>query len=107
MGKNLEDLSLKIFWQSFENENIQLVDYTFMSEVNNVVSNSVIDHFSARALVYVAVSEAGVIHSSDNLSNHSAIYAKILVAGIDIATEKIPRESKVSWNQACESAQEN
>ena len=75
--ESLENLNLKIFWEDSDNSNIQPVDYTFMAEVNNVVTTSTIDQFSSINLLYDCVIEAGVIHCAENLSNHSAIYAKL------------------------------
>ena len=48
-----------------------------MAEANSIMSVSKIDHFASSSLLYESVLEAGVIHCGENLSAHSAIYAKL------------------------------
>ena len=53
------------------------------------------------------VKEARVIHSGENLSNHSAIYVKISIGETDIKCETPRRTKVVSWAKATDDAKEN
>ena len=97
------DLGLKIFWQNI-NDNIQAIDYTYCCEANNIYYFSTIDHFASTPAIYNAVIEAGVIHSGENLLNHSAIYTKIGIKGQDSSTEVTQSESRVNWAKASNEA---
>ena len=67
---------------------------------------STIDHFVTTQRVYDAISDAGVIHSGENPSNHSAIYAKLEVGQLDLSMENHPSPVRVQWGQATSDAQE-
>ena len=103
----LSELGLIIFWQNTDedpNHMIQNVDFTNRHEANDNVSYSVIDHFASSRCIYNAVKEAGVLHSGENTSTHSAIYAKIVVEKLNLSVESHPREPKVNWNKASSQA---
>ena len=60
-------------WSAFN------VDFTFCNHYttrngNNVLTTSVIDHFVVQPNILNDVSDAQVIHSGDNLSNHDPIH---------------------------------
>ena len=57
-------------------------------------------------MLYSAVKEAGVIHSGENLSNHSAIYLKVSLGDIELSMEEPSREKQVSWQKASDDAKE-
>ena len=103
-------LGLVLMWQNTDNNPehwIQPVDYTYLSVSNNVASCSTIDHFGTSSRLYSAVEEAGVIHSGENLSNHSAIYLKIKLGEIELSMEESKREKMVSWEKSIEDAKDN
>ena len=86
-----EDINLKIFWEQSDPVNgpIQNVNFTFSQVANNQLSCSLIDHFASNDILLRTVTEAGVIHAWDNPSNHSPMFAKFNIGGIDISTEQI------------------
>ena len=50
------------------------------------------------------MTEAGVIHAGDNPSNHSPIYTKLQLNGIDPSTEPPVYQQRVNWAKASEEA---
>ena len=56
--------------------------------------------------MYNVVTESGVIHSGENPSNHSPIYLKIELGGLDFRTEKINPEKRVNWSKSSKEAKE-
>ena len=99
------DLSFKIFWEnSSEDQNIQTVDFTYSQSQNGRISTSVLDHFASNNALFNSITEAGVIHSGDNPSNHSPIYVKLQLHGIDPTIEKTAHDKRVKWNKATEDA---
>ena len=68
------------------------------------MSTSVIDHFVSNEQLFNCVAEAGVIHSGDNTSCHSSIFAKFNLGNIDFTSEKIINPKKVNWSKASEEA---
>ena len=88
---SLQDLNLTILWQNPDgnpDHSIEDVSYTHCSVVNKVAHYSTIDHFATSRRVFDDIIEAGVIHSGENLSNHSAIFIKIKVGNLDLQLEK-------------------
>ena len=73
----INDLGLKVFWSDSENPKIQSVDYTCTKIINGVAYYSTLDHFMSITTVYNIVDEASVIHSGENLSDHSPINSKL------------------------------
>ena len=51
------------------------------------------------------ISEAGVIHSGENTSNHSAIFVKLKVGDLDLSMETPSPPPRVSWTKANTDAQ--
>ena len=72
---------------------------------NNVLSYSTIDHFVASTGVYNIITEAGVVHSGANPSNHSPIFAKLAV-GFDPLVEPTRSQPRSSWEKANTDARE-
>ena len=99
-----EDINFKIFWELSDpiNGPIQEVDFTFSLICNNKMSSSVIDHFVSNDVLLNAVTEAGVIHAGDNPSNHSPIFAKFKINGIDPSVEQVQGQKRVNWAKATE-----
>ena len=75
-----------------------------MSSMNGVNHFSIIDHFACPRKAFPSIKDAGVIHDAQNLSNHSAIFVKILVNEIDIEVEKVTSPTRVRWDNATEEA---
>ena len=50
------------------------------------------------------MTKAGVVHSGDNPSNHSVIYAKFNVGQLNLQTEQIRVPKRTSWAAANEEA---
>ena len=97
-----------VLWQNPVTEpdhNIASVDYTHCSVARGVASYSTLDHFVTTQRVYNAISEAGVIHSGENPSNHSAIYSKIKVGDLDLSLETSSAPVRVQWAKANSDAQ--
>ena len=103
MRGELENLQLTILWQNPDHR-IQTVDYTHCSIVNNVAYYSTIDHFAMSARLLSIVTEAGVIHSGENLSNHSAIFAKLRVGELDLQLDFDSPNVWSCWVKANEEA---
>ena len=71
---------------------------------NNIAYSSIIDHFSTSANLYDAITEAGVIHSGENLSNHLAIFLKVNIGELDLGVEVPLKSKKLCWDKATEDA---
>ena len=101
------DLNFKIFWEveNLEEElNIQEIQYTYSQCSNNQLIKSTIDHFVANETLLKTVVEAGAIHSGENPSNHSPIFVKFKLGGIDPHTEKSSPCKRVNWGKSYEQA---
>ena len=66
--------NIEVFGGSLQTDCIQPVDFTHMSKSGNRTFLSTVDHFVGNKRVIDATSDAGVIHSSLNMSNHSNFY---------------------------------
>ena len=62
-------------------------------------------HFVTSQRVYSAISEAGVINSGENPSNHSAIFTKLNVEELDLTLEAHAPPVRVQWGKANSDAQ--
>jgi len=96
----IEEIGLSIFWNNNNNNNIATVDYTHTNINNGVSYFSTIDHFAANPRTVKAVTEANVIHSGSNLSDHSPIYCKINVGQLDAKIEKEVLRKVPSYKRA-------
>ena len=86
------------------NHKIDVVDYTHCSARNNLVSYSTIDHFAMSERLFAAVTEAGVIHSGQNMSSHAPIYCKITVESLDQTLETKTPHVRSCWVKASDTA---
>ena len=68
-----------------------------MFAASELLSFSTIDHFACSRSVLNSISEAGVIHSGENTSNHSAIFAKLLFGELDEQVEQTKPDKRVNW----------
>ena len=98
-----EDLNLKIFFENPSNA-INPVDYTHMFVSENSTYLSTIDHFVGSQQVLDLVTDGGVTHFSENLSNHSPIFIKLNVGLFTMSTECPVITPRTSWNKASEEA---
>ena len=97
----IESQHLRVFWTD-PNDRIQHVDFTHSSTIGQASSFSIIDHFISSERIFNYVLEAGVIHSGENVSNHSAIYCKVDIGQIDVSMESVKLKPKPSWDKADE-----
>ena len=93
------DFNLTFFWLN-PTETIPAVDFTFSQTIRGNASRSTIDHFADNFAVLNRIVEAGVIHSVDNLSNHSPIFCKIDIGEIDNEIEEVTHCPKPRWAEA-------
>ena len=92
-------MNMTIFWEAYST-NIQAIDYTHMFVSENSSSFSTIDHFVSNNQVLNAITEAGVLHNSQNTSNHSPIFVKIYVGHLQVNTEESKSSLRTSWAKA-------
>ena len=97
-----DELNFKIFWEHLPPN----VDFTFSHNMNNRLTTSVIDHFVSNEILFATALETGVIHSGENPSSHSPIFAKFSVADIDSSREEIRSTKRVNWSKASEEAKQ-
>ena len=98
-----EEIGLKFLWESYDQyKRISKPSYTYMSHVNGAPISSTIDHFACNQRLLPLIAEAGAIHSGENPSNHSAIYAKIDFGDIDTSEEIITPTKHIDWCAATE-----
>ena len=90
------ELNLVKAWERFP------IDYTHVHEVGGVTFASKIDHFFWNDSLIV--SDAGVLHIVDNMSDHEAIYCVLETSGFDkVSTEEevtARPSNKPSWKKA-------
>ena len=77
-----------------------MIILTCLSE--NIVSTSTIDHFVGNQIVASSITEAGVTHYSENMSNHSPIFVKLDVGLLSVSTEVPIRQERAYWKKASE-----
>ena len=100
-----EEIRLYLLWENPDHlEIIPLIDYTYLSSAGGVQVRSTIDHFACSRSILPIITEAGVLHSGDNTSNHSAIFAKLTVGNIKEQADHVNSEKKVDWDKSSEQA---
>ena len=100
---------MNIFWSNPDinpEHNISHVDYTWSGNRDNMMLHSIVDHFVGTKTVFEAVTEADVLHSSDNLSDHSPIFCKLKVGNLDVSLENEKKKSVPSWKKSKENEKE-
>ena len=102
VSSSLKNLNLSILWEQPE----FAVDYTFCNIINEVATFSTLDHFAVSPRLSVLVEDAGVIHSGEHLSNHSAIYLKLKIDKLSLEVEEATRVPRSSWKKANDDAKE-
>ena len=101
--QELDELELSLLW----NQTDFNVDFTYSHIQNETIYFSTIDHFALSNKLMSAVLEAGVIHSGENSSNHSAIYLKLSTGLLSLHLEQLPSENKTCWSKASDEAKNN
>ena len=96
-----EDLNMKIFFET-SSDSINPVDYTHMFVSENSTSLSTIDHFIGSQQVLDLVTEGGVTHFPENLSNHSPIFIKLDVGSFNMSKESPIITPRTTWKKASE-----
>ena len=97
------DINFIIYWENPDTDPdhfIHAVDYTHLQVHTGETFVSTIDHFASNDTLYNSVVEAGVFHSGDNPSNHSPIFAKV-VLDLDMkVTESNHVRKRVNWRKS-------
>ena len=96
-----EELNLTILWQN-PCDNINYIDYTYNCVMDKKISFSTIDHFASSSRLFQSITEADVIHSGLNFSNHSPIFVKFNCGNLNLKMETVNIPCKVSWAKATE-----
>ena len=89
----VEELSLNKIWDKFE------VDFTCIQNNNGEnFTTSIIDHFIFSNELGNYITDAGVIHSADNSSDHSPVFCVLSALNLKLDTShEIRGSSKPSW----------
>ena len=91
----MNDQNIVSAWSKFT------VDYTYMH--NDGIHTSTIDHFLLSKHIMDKCQEGGVIHSIDNMSNHSVVYIDVNVGQFEHMTaDKQKHIPKLAWYKACD-----
>ena len=94
----LTELRLDSMWEKFS------VDFTCAHEINEEnMATSTIDHFFCSSEISDLVSDAGVLHSPDNKSDHSPVYCIFsnFTIKLDITDARV-KHPKPSWKSSTE-----
>ena len=91
----IDENYLKKAWDRFE------IDFTHCHEYNGNSSVSTIDHFCWNEEFDNCIAECGVLHSADNMSDHSPIYCVIDIDQIETCfSQPSVGKEKPSWRKA-------
>ena len=85
------------------------VDFTHVSEKDGKTYTSLIDHFFWNNTLSDWVTDAGVMHVPENMSDHSPIFCKIKTPTLSMKKEeksRCPRDAVPSWRNASEEQRE-
>ena len=94
--ETVDELNLFKSWDEYD------VDFTSVHETANTTSVSKIDHFFMSRSLKEQVEDAGVIHHSNNKSDHCPVY--VVFSSLEIHQESSVKKSakpKPSWRRAC------
>ena len=92
----IDELNLVKSWDNYD------VDFTHCYEVNNSSYFSTIDHFFWNSSTTASITDAGVMHLSGNLSDHSPVYCKLKMELKRSSTTSTNRTPTPSWQKASE-----
>ena len=78
------------------------IDYTHCHELNEITHTSTVDHILWNEATNDAIDDAGVIHMTENSSDHCPVYCVINVSLVsqDKTPIRKPAPSKPSWSRA-------
>ena len=97
------DINFLLFWENTdqaENHLINEIDFTHQHVNKREIFLSTIDHFASNGPLYDSVIEADVIHSGENPSNHSPIFAKVALNIYSKGVETAESKRKVNWDKS-------
>ena len=100
--ETVDELNLFKSWDEYD------VDFTSVHETANTTSVSKIDHFFMSRSLKEQVEDAGVIHHSNNKSDHCPVY--VVFSSLKIHQESSVKKSakpKPSWRRACAEERDN
>ena len=98
----LQELNFSTAWDKFD------IDFSCTYERGGISYTSVLDHFFFSDPLFTEVTEAGVIHSIDNSSDHSPIFCILRSMNINFsASQKAQPSPKPSWKKADNIQKEN
>ena len=93
--KFIHEANLTCSWNKFE------IDFTYCYESDSTTRYATLDHFFWNEMLCDKIMDAGVLHSVDNLSDHSPIYCSInLGMKSNDKIEKVNDVPKPKWNLA-------
>lgn len=95
----IEELGLKKSWDEYH------VDYTHTFERDNSTFTSTLDHFFWNETLFLSVTDAGVLHVPDNMSDHLPIYCNFTIPQTKFRTRhnqnpKPNSSSTYNWKRA-------
>ena len=90
-----EEIGMKLVCECSEQFKAQLYLYVQCQQ-----SPQLLTIFACNARLLPLIVEAGAIHSGENPSNHSAIYAKVDIGEIDTSEEKVTIPKHMDWSAA-------
>ena len=78
------------------------IDFTHCQEINDITHTSTVDHILWNETTNDAINDAGVIHITENSSDHCPVYCELtvpLIPPVDFHVRK-PAPPKPSWSRA-------
>ena len=95
VSKYISELGLCTAWETYD------VDFTHACELNGITHVSTIDHFFWNTDLSEHISDCGVLHLPENLSDHCPIYCVVDIKGIQSTqSDQLPPKNKPSWKKA-------
>ena len=97
------ELDIRKSWDSYN------VDFTHCHELNGMLHVSTIDHFIWNSTAVDSILDAGVLHLSENLSDHSPVYCKVksvVERKQSTSIDYVKTLQRPSWKNATESDKE-
>ena len=92
----IEENNFQRSWNQFQ------IDFTHVQDINGKSYTSTLDHFFWSENVAENVSDAGVLHLLDNLSDHCPVYCRLPISDLkNVPTRSLPKQvHKPSWSHA-------
>ena len=92
----IEENNFRRSWSQFP------IDFTHVQDINGKSYTSTLDHFLWSENVAEKVTDAGVLHLLDNLSDHCPVYCRLPITDLKNTPDKsrVNSVSKPSWSSA-------